>query len=56
MADALPDGFVADMGILADHRGALDEMRRDGVSPLLVPIVAPGDLDAFEAVMCAAVS
>lgn len=56
MADALPDGFVADMGILADHRGALDEMRRDGVSPLLVPIVAPGDLDAFEAVMRAAVS
>ena len=56
MADALPDGFVPDMGILRDHRAALQQMEDDGVTPLLVPIVAPGDLDAFEAVMRAAVS
>lgn len=56
MADALPREFVDDMGIVGDHREALDRMRADGVSPLLVPIVAPGDLDAFEAVMRAAVT
>lgn len=56
MADALPQAFVEDMGILGDHRAALDRIEADGVTPLLVPIVAPGDLDAFEAVMRAAVS
>jgi alkanesulfonate monooxygenase SsuD/methylene tetrahydromethanopterin reductase-like flavin-dependent oxidoreductase (luciferase family) len=56
MADALPDAFVHDMAVLADHRAALDRMCEDGVSPLVVPIVAPGDLDAFEAVMRDAVS
>lgn len=56
MADALPQEFVDDMGILGDHRDALDRMSADGVAPLLVPIVAPGDLEAFEAVMRAAVN
>lgn len=55
MADALPDAFVRDMGILSDHRANLDKMHADGVSPLLVPTVKPGDLDDFEAVMRAAV-
>ena len=56
MADALPDEFVHDMGILEDHESALAKMLDDGVTPLLVPIVAPGDLDDFRSVMRAAVT
>ena len=55
----LPDAFVADMGIIGDGahaRDSLAQMRRDGVTPLLVPIVAPGDIDGFEAVMHAAIT
>jgi alkanesulfonate monooxygenase SsuD/methylene tetrahydromethanopterin reductase-like flavin-dependent oxidoreductase (luciferase family) len=59
MADALPAAFVDDMGVLADRDRARDLLRgieRDGVTPLLVPVVAPGDLDGFEATMRAAIS
>jgi alkanesulfonate monooxygenase SsuD/methylene tetrahydromethanopterin reductase-like flavin-dependent oxidoreductase (luciferase family) len=54
MADALPPEFVRDMGILGDAASAregLAQIERDGVEPLLVPVVAPGDLDAFESIM-----
>lgn len=56
MADALPQAFVEDMGILGAPHAKLAQMEADGVSPLLVPIVAPGDLEGFEAVMRAAVT
>jgi hypothetical protein len=59
MADALPADFVDDLAILGDAPRAqqlLDEMKSDGVEPLLVPIVAPGDLEGFEAAMRAAVT
>ena len=45
-----------DMGVLADAAAMLARMERDGVSPLLVPVVAPGDLADFERIMRAAVS
>lgn len=35
---------------------AYTKARAQGVSPLLVPIVAPGDLKDFERIMCAAVT
>jgi hypothetical protein len=56
MADALPQAFVDDMGILDDHRAKLARMNADGVAPLLVPIVAPGDSAHFEAIMRGAIS
>lgn len=56
MADALPQEFVEDMAILGDPHAKLAQMDADGVTPLLVPIIAPGDLDAFEANMRAAVT
>jgi alkanesulfonate monooxygenase SsuD/methylene tetrahydromethanopterin reductase-like flavin-dependent oxidoreductase (luciferase family) len=59
MADALPAQFVADMAILGDRHHAqqlLYEVARDGVEPLLVPVVKPGDLAGFETVMREAVS
>jgi alkanesulfonate monooxygenase SsuD/methylene tetrahydromethanopterin reductase-like flavin-dependent oxidoreductase (luciferase family) len=59
MADALPDHFVQDLAIIGDRPTAhrqLADMQADGVDPLLVPVVAPGDTDAFEAVMRAAVT
>ncbi len=56
MADGLPQPFVEDMGILGEPHEKLAQMDADGVTPLLVPIVAPGDLEAFEAVMRDAVT
>jgi alkanesulfonate monooxygenase SsuD/methylene tetrahydromethanopterin reductase-like flavin-dependent oxidoreductase (luciferase family) len=59
MADALPADFVDDLAVIGPRDAAqerLAAMRADGVGPLLVPIVAPGDIAAFEAVMRAAVS
>ncbi len=56
MADGLPQAFVDDMGILGEPHAKLAQMAADGVTPLLVPIVAPGDLDGFEAVLRAAVT
>ncbi len=59
MADALPADFVDDMAIFGDRSRArllLARMQSDGVEPLLVPVVAPGDVDGFEDVMRAAVS
>jgi alkanesulfonate monooxygenase SsuD/methylene tetrahydromethanopterin reductase-like flavin-dependent oxidoreductase (luciferase family) len=59
MADGLPAGFVDDLGVLADApraRELLEAMRRAGVGPLLVPIVAPGDLAGFERIARAAIS
>jgi alkanesulfonate monooxygenase SsuD/methylene tetrahydromethanopterin reductase-like flavin-dependent oxidoreductase (luciferase family) len=59
MADSLPARFVDDMAILGSRSHAqqlLAEVERDGVNPLLVPVVAPGDLDEFEAIMRAAVT
>jgi probable F420-dependent oxidoreductase len=52
MAAALPDSFVDDLGIFGDVagcRGRLAAMRADGVTPLLVPIVDPGDAATYEA-------
>ncbi len=54
MADSLPDEFVDDMGVLgtADEcREKLDRIHADGVTPLLVPIVAPGDVAGYESVI-----
>ena len=56
MADALPSGFVEDMGILGDAPAKLARMDDDGVTPLVVPVVAPGDLADFERIQRAAVS
>lgn len=59
MADALPHGFVDDLAVLGDQRRAhalLAEVERDGVAPLLVPIVEPGDVDSFAGIMRAAIS
>ena len=56
MADALPDDFVHDMGILEDHQSALAKMLDDGVTPLLVPIVKPGDVADFRDIMRRAVT
>lgn len=56
MADALPAEFVEDMGILGGAPEKLSTMNRDGVTPLLVPVVAPGDLEDFERIMRGAVS
>jgi probable F420-dependent oxidoreductase len=56
MAAALPDEFVADMwtaGDVAACREQLDRVRDDGVTPLLVQIVAPGDVAAFDAIISA---
>lgn len=54
MADALPGEMVDDFAVLGDAgraRALLDAVRCDGVAPLIVPIVAPGDLSGFEAIM-----
>jgi hypothetical protein len=57
MADALPREFVDDLAIIGGRESA-QRMLVDmgGVEPLLVPIVKPGDLTAFEAIMRAAVT
>jgi alkanesulfonate monooxygenase SsuD/methylene tetrahydromethanopterin reductase-like flavin-dependent oxidoreductase (luciferase family) len=58
MADALPAQFVDDLGVLAERdraRELLAGIDADGVSPLLVPVVAPGDVADFERVMRAAI-
>jgi probable F420-dependent oxidoreductase len=52
MAAALPDSFVNDLGVFGDVDGCrerFDSMRADGVTPILVPIVDPGDGATFEA-------
>lgn len=51
MADALPESFVDDMGLLgpaARCRETLASIDRDGVTPLLVPITDPGDVETYE--------
>ncbi len=56
MADALPDEFIDDMGLLGTAercRDTLATIVRDGVTPLLVPIVDPGDVAAYEATITA---
>jgi alkanesulfonate monooxygenase SsuD/methylene tetrahydromethanopterin reductase-like flavin-dependent oxidoreductase (luciferase family) len=55
MADELPAAFVEDMGILGDAPAKLAAINRDGVTPLVVPVVAPGDLADFERIQRAAV-
>lgn len=52
MAAALPDSFVDDLGIFGDVercRERLAAMRADGVTPLIVPILDPGDGPTYEA-------
>jgi alkanesulfonate monooxygenase SsuD/methylene tetrahydromethanopterin reductase-like flavin-dependent oxidoreductase (luciferase family) len=59
MADALPAEFVDDMAVFGDRARAqrlLAEVAADGVEPLLVPVVAPGDVAGFERVMREAVT
>jgi probable F420-dependent oxidoreductase len=56
MAEALPDAFVEDMGLFgdADECGEkIAAMRADGVTPLLIPVVEPGDITAFEKTIAA---
>jgi alkanesulfonate monooxygenase SsuD/methylene tetrahydromethanopterin reductase-like flavin-dependent oxidoreductase (luciferase family) len=48
LADGLPDGFVHDVGVLADARERFARVEADGVTPLAVPVVEPGDFDAYE--------
>ena len=51
MADALPDDFADDMGLIGteeDCREMMARMSQDGVTPLLVPIVDPGDNETYE--------
>jgi alkanesulfonate monooxygenase SsuD/methylene tetrahydromethanopterin reductase-like flavin-dependent oxidoreductase (luciferase family) len=55
-AALLPDAFVADMwasGDAAACRRTLDEVRADGVTPLVVPVIDPGDVAAFRATAAA---
>jgi probable F420-dependent oxidoreductase len=52
MAAALPDSFVDDLGVFGDVEACQEKfaaMRTDGVTPIVVPIVDPGDGDTFEA-------
>ena len=51
MADALPDEFADDMGLIGTEgecREKMARMNEDGVTPLLVPIVDPGDGRTYE--------
>ncbi len=51
MADALPDEFVDDMGLIGTQdecREKMAAMVADGVTPLLVPITEPGDGETYE--------
>lgn len=51
MADALPDEFADDMGLIGTEEECREKMTRmnaDGVTPLLVPIVDPGDGETYE--------
>lgn len=51
MADALPDEFADDMGLIGTEAECREKMARmvaDGVTPLLVPITDPGDGETFE--------
>jgi alkanesulfonate monooxygenase SsuD/methylene tetrahydromethanopterin reductase-like flavin-dependent oxidoreductase (luciferase family) len=56
MAEALPREFVEDMAILGEPHAKLARMEAQGVSPLLVPVVAPGHLEDVERIMRAAVT
>lgn len=50
MAAALPEELVHELGVLAPPAGAraaLAAIRADGVEPLVVPIVDPGDSESF---------
>ena len=51
MADALPDEFVDDMGLIGTEEECREKMARmnaDGITPLLVPITDPGDGETYE--------
>ncbi|MGB0121642.1 MAG: LLM class flavin-dependent oxidoreductase [Solirubrobacterales bacterium] len=51
MADALPDDFVDDMGLLGNRdrvHETLASIQDNGVTPLIVPIADPGDVATYE--------
>jgi alkanesulfonate monooxygenase SsuD/methylene tetrahydromethanopterin reductase-like flavin-dependent oxidoreductase (luciferase family) len=48
LAANLPNGFVHDVGVLADARERFAKVEADGVTPLAVPVVEPGDFGAYE--------
>ncbi|MDQ2700559.1 MAG: LLM class flavin-dependent oxidoreductase [Actinomycetota bacterium] len=52
MADALPEDFIDDMGLLGTPERCHETMAgmyRDGVTPLIVPVTDPGDGELYEA-------